>query len=396
MKPLSSRAASLQPSPTLALDAQLKQMIVDGQEVANLCVGEPDFAAPDGACEKVIEAVRAGKSRYTDVAGIPELRRRIVRKLEEENGLSYEPGQIVVSTGGKHALFNAFYALCNAGDEVLVPSPYWVSYPEQIRAVDAVAVIVEATEETEFKVTVEQLARHTTPRTKALVMNSPNNPSGATYTGAELASIGEFAVEHDLYVVEDIIYEHFYYDDRERFRSIASVCPEVKDRTVVINGLSKACAMTGWRIGYSASTVPIAALMKRLQSQVTSNATSIAQYGAIGALDDVPWGAIAEFRGRRDYIHQQLVEIDGISCVLPTGAFYVFPSVSGLLGRSFQGTVIEDSDAFCSLLLKEHLVGGVPGGVFGSPENIRLSYAVSRRDLERAADGIRQLASQLT
>ncbi|OXM74864.1 MULTISPECIES: pyridoxal phosphate-dependent aminotransferase [Amycolatopsis] len=381
MKPLSSRADSIRPSPTLSLHAQLTARRTAGEEVLNLSVGEPDFPMPDRAREYAAKAIADGRNRYTDVAGIPELRERIRRKLAEDNALEYTPDDVVVANGAKHALFNAFLALCEDGDEVVVPAPYWVTYPEQVRVTGARPVIVP----TAAKLTAEQLAAAVTPRTKAVVLNSPGNPTGATYSRAELAALAEVVLRHDLFVVEDLIYEYFHYGDGG-VPSIASLGPELQARTVVVNGVSKSCAMTGWRVGHTAAPPEIARLIRRLQGQATSNVSVVAQYAALGAMDDVPWDAIRSYRYRRDLAHRRLTAIDGVRCPLPTGAFYLFPDVSALLaGRT--------ADEFCSALLTETGVGLVPGTGFGAPDHVRLSYAVDIPVLDEALDRLAAFAA---
>ncbi|HVV14630.1 pyridoxal phosphate-dependent aminotransferase [Amycolatopsis sp.] len=378
MKPLSSRATALRPSPTLSLNAQLSARKEAGEEVLNLSVGEPDFPMPELAREYALKAIGEGRNRYTDVAGVLELRERVRRKLAEDNGLHYEPGDIVVANGAKHALCNAFLALCEEGDEVVIPAPYWVTYPEQVRLTGAAPVVVPAGEG--LKLTAAQLSAAVTPRTKAVVLNSPGNPTGATYTLAELEALAEVVLRHDLFVVEDLIYEYFHYGEGA-VPSIAALGPELQDRTIVVNGVSKSCAMTGWRVGYTAAPAGIAGLIRRVQGQSTSNVSVVAQYAAIGAMNDVPWAAIGSYRARRDVAHQRLSAISGVRCELPTGAFYLFPDISAVLGER-QST----SDEFCARLLAGTGVGLVPGTGFGAPGHVRLSYAVATPMLETALD----------
>lgn len=388
---LAQRATALAPSPTLQLDSKLKELSARGENVLNLCAGEPDFPAPVGARDMAIEAVSAGADKYTAVAGILRLRERIAAKLSEDNGLIYAPDDIVVSVGAKHSLFNAFFVLCNEGDEALIPGPYWVSYPEQVRAVGATPVIVEADESTDFKVTPEMLGELVAPQTRVLVLNNPCNPTGSVYTGAELEAIATFALRNGLFVVEDLIYEYFcYMEAPERVRSIIEVAPEMRDQTIIVNGISKSCGMTGWRIGYTASAGNIAGLIRRFQGQTTSNPCAVAQHAAIGAMDDIPWERIKEFKGRRDLVVAALREMPGVSCQEPAGAFYAFPNVSGLIGKRHDGVLIETTDVLCAQLLETKRLGVVPGGAFGAPENVRLSYAVDRECL---SDAMRALGS---
>ncbi|TVT51585.1 pyridoxal phosphate-dependent aminotransferase [Amycolatopsis rhizosphaerae] len=394
MKTLSTRATGLAASPTLSLNARLAARRHAGEEVLNLSVGEPDFAMPESAALWARKAIDDGRSRYTEVAGVLELRERIVRKLAEDNGLRYGPDDIVVSAGAKHALYNAFFVLCGSGDEVVIPSPYWVTYPEQVRAAGAVPVFAATDERSGFKLTAARREAAVTERTKAVVLNSPGNPTGATYTRAELAELAEVVLRHDLYVVEDLIYEHFHYGPGP-VPSIAALGDELRERTVVVNGISKSCAMTGWRIGYTAAPSPLARWIKRFQGQVTSNASVVAQYAAIGAMDDVPWRDIASYRDRRDFGHRALTGIPEVRCVLPDGAFYLFPDVSGLLGRTHEGVPLRTSDEFCARLLDVTGVGLVPGTGFGADDHLRLSYAVSPDVLAEALSRLSEFAAAL-
>ncbi|WP_200834281.1 pyridoxal phosphate-dependent aminotransferase [Amycolatopsis alkalitolerans] len=351
----------------------------------NLSVGEPDFPMPELAREYARKTIEEGRNRYTDVTGIPELRERIQRKLAEDNDLDYAPGDIVVANGAKHALFNAFLALCGERDEVIVPAPYWVTYPEQVRLTGAEPVIAPTGEG--FTLTADLLETVVTPQTKAVVLNSPANPTGATYSKPELEALAEVVLRHDLYVVEDLIYEYFHYGDSP-VPSIASLGPELQDRTVIVNGVSNSCAMTGWRVGYTAAPQAITQLIRRLQGQATSNVSIVAQYAAIGAMDSVPWAEIKSYRPRRDLAHHRLASISGVRCAVPAGAFYLFPNVAELLGDQCQ-----TSDEFCAQLLADTGVGLVPGSGFGAPDHIRLSYAVDVPVLEAALDRLAEFAA---
>jgi aspartate aminotransferase len=388
MRTLSRRAEAIHPSPTLSLNAQLGERVRAGEPVLNLCVGEPDFSMPAAGRAAAQQAISAGADRYTDVAGLPQLRARIQRKLQEENGLDVDPSQVVVSAGAKHALFNAFFVLCEEGDEVVVPAPYWVTYPEQVRAVGATPVIAATGADTGYKLTAEQLERTVTARTKAVVLNSPGNPTGATYTEPELAALATVIEQHDLYVIEDLIYEHFFYEPGTvpSLTAFASL----RERVVLVNGLSKSCAMTGWRIGYSVASPAITALIRRIQSQCTSNATAVAQHAALGALDDLPWLQLIGYRTRRDAAYTQLIAIDGIDCLVPTGAFYLFPDISGLLDSEYHGRALRTADDFCALLLEHTGVGIVPGTAFGAPGHARITYAT---DPDTVAEGLDRLAA---
>ncbi len=396
MRSLSNRALSLSASPTLALDGRLKALAANGVQVLNLSVGEADFPPPSQVIEAAHRALDAGADRYTDVGGIVPLRTRIAEKLKAENDLDYSPDEIVVSCGAKHSLFNAFYAICEVGDEVLIPAPFWVSYPEQVKATGATPVLVSAGMEDGFKVTPDMLEAHTTPQTKALVLNSPGNPTGAVYDAAELAAIAEFVERHDLYVIEDLIYEHFYYGDEDRVHSIVEVEPQLRDRVVVVNGVSKAFGMTGWRIGYTATSRELTGVMRRAQSQMTSNPTAIAQHAATAALDHTPWDSIRAFRDRRATLLSALDAVDGITCPAPEGAFYAFPDVSGLLGRTHGETVLNTVDDVCGALLDAHRVGIVPGTGFAAPHHVRISYAVDPQVLSEALGRIDRFVSELS
>lgn len=394
MKPLSARTLSINPSPTSSLSNRLKQMRAAGQDVIDLCVGEPDFVMTEGARRAAIEAVRSGKNRYTEAAGTAVLRERISKKLADENGLSYDTDLIVVCAGTKHALFNTFLAICDDGDEVIVASPHWASYPEQLRLVGATPRLVRTDESTGFRMTADQLREHIGPRTKAVILNSPANPTGAAYTRTELAAIAAVVVEHDLYVVEDLIYEHYYYEEGTA-PTILHAGAELAERTILINGLSKSCAMTGWRVGYTAAPAPITTLIKRIQDQSINNVTTVAQFTAIGALDDMPWELLRAFRARRDAAHRMLTAIDGITCTLPAGAFYLFPNVSALFGSRYRGAPIDSDMTFAAALLEATGVGLVPGSAFGSPANVRLSYALPAEDMQCAFTRIAEFVAEL-
>lgn len=392
---LSQRARALAPSPTMAIDARAKQLVSEGLDVINFSVGEPDFDTPETAKQGGIEAIRAGFTKYTPAAGTLELRKAIVKKLQEENGLEYTPEQIVVSNGGKQALYNAYLVLCDPGDEVIVQAPYWVSYPEMIKLAGGVPVVVETDESTGFKMTPEMIREKLTPRTKIINLNSPSNPTGATYTPAELKAIAELAVEKNLLVISDEIYEKLIYDDAE-FVSFAALSPEVKKLTVTVNGFSKAYAMTGWRMGWTASETPVAKAMSALQSQTTSGPSSITQKAALAAYQgDQSFlkEMVAEFDRRRQYMLERLRAMPGVRVdVVPQGAFYLFPNVSGLFGATIRGKRIENSDDLGMVLLEEAQIAAVPGSGFGAPANIRFSYATA---MERIREGMDRMEALL-
>ncbi|MBE3552364.1 MAG: pyridoxal phosphate-dependent aminotransferase [Kyrpidia tusciae] len=381
---LSARARGIAPSPTLSIDAKTKAMVSRGEQVINLSVGEPDFETPPEASLAAVGAIAAGFTKYTAVAGIMELRRRISQKLEQENGLRYEPDEILVSVGAKHSLFNIMLTLVDPGDEVIIPAPYWVTYPEQVRLAGGVPVILPTDESTGFKVTPGQLKEALGPKTKAVILNSPSNPTGAVYRREELEALAEVLRPADCYVISDEIYEKLIYGVEHV--SIASLDEEIFRKTLVVNGFSKAFSMTGWRLGYTAGPKDVIKAMTSLQSQSTSNPTSIAQKAGVVALDHFDPDVVEEFRARRDYVLERLRGMPYISCAEPEGAFYLFPNVSKLLGGRYRGQTIDTSDRLCELLLEEARVSLVPGSGFGAPNNIRLSYAVSRVDLEIAME----------
>ncbi len=394
MQHLSARVKGISPSPTLTIDAKTKQMIQEGRDVLNFSAGEPDFDTPVHVKAAAIEAINQGYTKYTPAAGALDLRQAICDKLRRDNGLEYQPNQIVVSNGGKHSLFNVYQTLCDPGDEVILQAPYWVSYPEMIRLVGAVPVIINSTAEQGFKLTPAQIEERLTPRTRAITLNSPSNPTGAVYTPAELEAIARLAVKHDLYIISDEIYEKMVYDGVEQ-RSIASFGPEVKARTITVNGMSKAFAMTGWRIGYTATEKYIADAMAALQGQTTSNPSSISQKASVAGLHgpaDFINRMVGEFKRRRDYIVSRLEALPGIKVNVPKGAFYVFPNVSGLFGKTIRGRKIDSSDTLCQVLLEEALVAVVPGTGFGAPEHVRLSYATS---MEKIKSGMDRLGAAL-
>lgn len=390
---LSDRVKGIAPSPTLSIDAKTKQLVAEGRDIVNLSVGEPDFGTPQPACEAGIAAIKEGFTKYTAVPGIIELRKAIAKKLKEENGLDYEIDDIIVSNGAKHSLFNAFMALCNPGDEVILPAPYWVSYPEMIRLTGAEPVIIPTDESTGFKVTPEMLKQAVTPKTKALLLNSPSNPTGAVYTPEELKALAEVIEQHEFYVISDEIYEKMVYGVVQI--SIASVSEGMKKRTLVVNGFSKAFAMTGWRVGYIAADRALVKAMTSFQSQTTSNPVSISQKAAVKALECFDPQAIETFRRRLDYVMKRLDDMPLIRCIRPQGAFYVFPNVADIIGKSHEGTRIDSANTFATLLLERANIALVPGEGFGAPNNIRISYAVSDENLAKAMDRLESFLKEI-
>ena len=395
---ISQRCQRVTGSLTLAIDAKAKEMKQKGIDVVGFGAGEPDFDTPEHIRKAAKDALDLGKTRYTPAAGMPELRQAICDKLKRDNGLDYVPQQIVVSNGAKHSLFNSFQALLEEGDEVIVPGPYWVSYPEIVRMAGGVPVIVEGREENNFKPTIDDFRAAVTDKTRAVVINSPNNPNGFVFTREELQAIGDLAIEKDLSIVSDEIYEFLVYDGAEHI-SIASLSPEIKERTIVINGMSKAYAMTGWRIGYTASPLNAAKAMTNFQSHSTSCPNSIAQYAALTALsgpDDQLKSMVAEFDRRRRRIVELINEIPGLSCKPPKGAFYVMMNISGLFGKRYNGAPIVDSMSFTQLLLDNSHVAVVPGAGFGADAYVRLSYATSMENIEKGLARIKEFVGKLT
>ena len=395
---ISQRCQRVTGSLTLAIDAKAKEMKQKGIDVVGFGAGEPDFDTPEHIRKAAKDALDLGKTRYTPAAGMPELRQAICDKLKRDNGLDYVPQQIVVSNGAKHSLFNSFQALLEEGDEVIVPGPYWVSYPEIVRMAGGVPVIVEGREENNFKPTIDDFRAAVTDKTRAVVINSPNNPNGFVFTREELQAIGDLAIEKDLSIVSDEIYEFLVYDGAEHV-SIASLSPEIKERTIVINGMSKAYAMTGWRIGYTASPLNAAKAMTNFQSHSTSCPNSIAQYAALTALsgpDDQLKSMVAEFDRRRRRIVELINEIPGLSCKPPKGAFYVMMNIGGVFGKRYNGAPIVDSMSFTQLLLDNSHVAVVPGAGFGADAYVRLSYATSMENIEKGLARIKEFVGKLT
>lgn len=394
---LSKRASKIAPSITLAISAKAKQMQAEGIDVVGFGAGEPDFDTPEPIKEAAIAAIKAGFTKYTADSGIPELKKAISEKFKRDNNLEYEPTQILVSSGAKHSLFNAIFVLCDDGDEVLIPAPYWVSYEEQVKMAGANTVIVETQESNDFKLTPELFQKAITHRTKAIILNSPCNPTGTVYERDELAALAEIAVEHGIYVIADEIYEYLVYDGVKHY-SLAALNPKVKDLTITINGVSKAYSMTGWRIGYAAGPKEVISAMANVQSHATSNAVSISQKAALAALQGSQVciaQMVAEFDKRRQVIVAGLNNIKGFTCRTPKGAFYAFPNTSGVYGLKFNGKSINNSFALTEFLLDEARVAVVPGDAFGAPNYIRLSYATSLANIEKGLERIKKVIAML-
>ncbi|MBW2170787.1 MAG: pyridoxal phosphate-dependent aminotransferase [Deltaproteobacteria bacterium] len=391
---LSERIRGIKPSATLALNAKALAMRAEGIDVVSFGVGEPDFDTPEHIRDAAIRAIEEGFTRYTAVGGIPELKDAIIEKFRRDNDLAYEPEEIIVSCGGKHVLYNIAQAFVNPGDEVIIPAPYWVSYPPIVMLAGGSPVIVSTAEADDFKLSPESLEKAITPLTKMLILNSPSNPTGSCYTESELGALAEVILKHDIWVISDEIYEKLVFGDT-RFWSIAQVSDEMKSKTFVVNGLSKTYAMTGWRIGYVAGAREVIGGMGKIQGQSTSNPNSIAQKAAVAALrgsEDFLQAMIEAFDERRKHLIERLNAISGIHCNLPGGAFYAFPNVSRYFNVKADGKIIKDSTDLCEYLLNQASVALVPGIAFGDDGFIRLSYATG---LDRIDEGLDRMEAAL-
>ena len=394
---LSKKAQRIEASVTLAITAKAKEMKENGIDVISFGAGEPDFNTPENIINAAIKAMEEGNTKYTSVNGILPLREAICKKFKEDNGLIYKPSQIVVSTGAKQTLANVFLAILNPGDEVIVPNPYWVSYPELIRLADGKAVFVESDESSSYKYTKENLEKTVTEKTKAIILNTPNNPTGTIYNREELTEIAEFAKKYNLIIVSDEMYEKLIYDG-ESHVSIASISEDAYERTIVINGLSKSYAMTGWRLGYCGATEKIAKLMTNIQSHMTSNVCSITQYAAVEALNgpqDKVKEMIVEFEKRRNYMAKTLQEMNNLSIIKPQGAFYIMINIDKCLGKEINGEKINDSMDFSAKLLEYGKVAVIPGKAFGLDNYVRVSYATSMELIEKGLERINKFVNKL-
>ncbi len=392
MSILSSRTKNLKPSPTLAITAKAKSMTAQGIHVVSFGAGEPDFDTPDNIKKAAIKAIEGGFTKYTPVGGIDELKDAIIQKFQKDNQLTFRRSEILVSCGGKHSIYNLAQALFDQGDEVIIPAPYWVSYPVIVELANATPVIVETNEEDEFKLKPEDLIRAITPKTKALVLNSPSNPTGSAYTKKELEKIAEIVISRNIFVISDEIYEKIVYDGFQ-FVSIASLAEEIKKNTIIVHGVAKTYSMTGWRIGYTAGPEEIITAMNNIQSQSTSNPNSIAQKASVEALlgsQQEVNKMVAAFAQRRDYIVDRLNGMRGVSCYKPVGAFYVFPNFSSFNGRSYQGKKIGNSSDLAAFFLDVGRVAVVPGIEFGAGAFQRLSYATSMEDIREGLSRIEE------
>jgi aspartate aminotransferase len=385
---ISRRAALLSPSLTLAIDSKAKQMKAEGQDVVGFGAGEPDFDTPQHIKDAAAKALSEGFTKYTPASGIPELRQAIADKFKLENGLIYKPSQVIVSCGGKHSCYNLIMATCQEGDEVIIPAPYWLSYPEMVKLAGATPVIIETGDKTEFKITPEALRKAITSRTRLFILNSPSNPTGSVYTPAETKVLGDICVEKGVLIMSDEIYEHLLYDGAQH-KSVASFSAAHQEHTIVVHGFAKAWSMTGWRLGFLAAPEPIAKAIDAIQSHSTSNPTSFAQKGAVAALKGPQdhlkiW--LDEFNKRRTFAWEKLNSIPGISCVNAKGAFYLFPNISG--------TGLKSAD-FCARLLESEKVAAVPGVAFGADDYIRISYATGMASIEKGLQRIDRFCRSL-
>jgi aspartate aminotransferase len=397
LKILSKRAKGLKPSPTLAINAKAKAMQAQGIRVISFGAGEPDFDTPENIKSAAVKAIEGGFTKYTPVGGIDELKDAIIQKFQRDNGLTYKRAQILVSCGGKHSFYNLAQAIFDKGAEVLIPAPYWVSYPPMVELADATPVILKTKEENDFKIRPEALKKAITKKTKAIIINSPSNPTGSAYTKEDLEKIAEIAISKNIFVISDEIYEKIVYDGFQVV-SIAALNDEIKNRTIIVHGVAKTYAMTGWRIGYTAAPEEIISAMNNIQSQSTSNPNSIAQKASVEALigpqEDVK-KMVAAFKERRDYIVDRLNKIPGVTCYRPVGAFYVFPNFSPYYGKSHQGKKIRNSNDLADFFLNVARVAVVPGGEFGADKFERLSFATSMEQIREGLDRIEASLKEL-
>jgi len=386
MKSLSEKLNKMEPSRTITINSKAKEMKKEGIDVINLSAGQPDFKTPDNVKQAGIKAINDNQTEYTTTSGIIELKEAIIEKLKKDNGIDYNIDQIIVSCGAKHSIYNALNAILNPEDEVIIISPYWVSYPEMVKLAAGSPIIVETKKENDFKITPEELQDSITGKTKAVIMNSPSNPTGAVYSEKELKDISQVILKNDIYVISDEIYEYLIYDDNKHC-SFASFGKEIKDLTILVNGVSKSASMTGWRIGYTAAHPDIVKNMNKIQGHSTSNPTSISQYAALVAVKTSKENAAKmqkQFDERRKYIYQALSVIKGIKTNLPGGAFYIFPDVSYCFGKKYEDFEITDSMSFCEFMLEKQNIAIVPGVAFGNDNCVRISYATSMDNIKKA------------
>ena len=394
---LSKRATSLKPSPTLAISAKEKALKAQGIDIAGFGAGEPDFDTPEHIKKTAIDAINGGFTKYTPAAGMEQLKDAVIEKFKRDNGLEFKRDEVIISCGGKHSLFNLFQALFEEGDEVLIPSPYWVSYPPMVELAGATPVLMETSEGEDYQITEQMLRKYITLRTKAIILNYPSNPVGSVYYRENLELIGKYAAEHNFYIVSDEIYEKLIYDDY-RHVSIASMDKVFKDRTIICHGVSKTYAMTGWRIGFAAGPKDIIQAMSNIQSQSTSNPTSISQMASIAALNgpqDCIAVMVSEFKKRKDFLVEGLRSIDGVTCYDPRGAFYVFPNFNALMKKQYKGKPVKTSAGLTEILLEDFHTAVVPGIEFGKEGYLRLSFATSMEVIQKGLDRIKKAAAEM-
>lgn len=390
---LSKRVRAIKPSPTLAIDAKAKALRQQGIDIISFGTGEPDFDTPDNIKEAAVSAIKSGYTKYCPVSGSPEIKKAVIDKFKRDNGLDYEPAEIIVSCGAKHSLYNIFQTIIDDGDEVIIAAPYWVSYTDMVILAGGKPVIVNTDDKNGFKMTPGALEKAITSKTKAVILNSPSNPTGSMYGFDELKAIAAVCLKHNILIISDEIYEKLVFCGA-KFLSIASVSPEAKALTIVVNGVSKAFSMTGWRIGYAAGNKDIISAMAKIQSQSTSNPASISLKAAVEALNgkqDAVEMMRAEFEKRRNYIIERLNNMEGISCLKPDGAFYVFPNVSKLMGKTFAGKRINNDMEFADYLLEKAKIAVVPGLCFGAEGYMRLSYATSVEMIEEGMNRLQEV-----
>lgn len=395
---LSRKALCIKPSSTMAISSKATQLKAEGKDIVTFGVGEPDFDTPEHIRKAGIAAIESGKTRYTAAAGIPELRQAVCDKLKRDNDLEYEPAQVIISNGAKHSLMNVFMAILNDGDEVIIPAPYWLSYSEMVKIAGGEPVIIHTKKENQFMMTREELEQAYTKKTKAVVLTSPSNPTGMVTSYEDLKMIADFAVEKDIFVISDEIYEKLIYDENKKHISIASLGKEIYERTIVINGVSKSYAMTGWRIGYAAAPLEVAKLMGSLQSHMASNPNTIAQMATLAALNgsqDCVAEMCVEFKKRRDYIFEREEAIPLIQALKPEGAFYLFVDVSKTYGKKHEGVEINSAADFATVLLDKKFVAVIPCADFGMPDYIRLSYATSMELIKKGMDRLGEMIEEL-
>lgn len=394
---LSKRASSLKPSPTLTINAKEKALKAQGLDIVGFGVGEPDFDTPDHIKKAAIDAINEGFTKYTPAAGMDPLKDAIIEKFKRDNHLTYKRDEVIVSCGGKHSLYNLFQTLFEKGDEVIIPIPYWVSYPPMVELAGAKPVLVDTSEKDDFQITKRLLKKHITKKTKGIVLNYPSNPAGSVYSVENLKEIGKIAVENNIYIISDEIYEKLTYDGYTH-TSIASIDPSFKERTIIAHGVSKTYAMTGWRIGFAAGPKEIIQAMSNIQSQSTSNPTSISQKAAVAALNgpqDFIETMVSEFKKRRDFLVRELHSIEGVTCYNPKGAFYVFPNFNKLLGKKYKGKKIGSSSVLTEILLEDFHTAVVPGVEFGKEGYLRLSFATSMEVIKKGVERIKKAVASL-